>query len=76
MMLSVVGLWVGRGICVESGRYFLGDTTYHHHSRKLREDALKMYSNGVGMRAISRVLNIPLGCSLGLSVMVGGSMRN
>jgi len=45
-------------------------------SRKLREDALKMYSNGVGMRAISRVLNVPLGCSLGLSVMVGGSMRN
>ena len=30
-------------------------------SRKLREDALKMYSNGVGMRAISRVLNVPLG---------------
>ena len=45
-------------------------------SRKLREDALKMYSNGVGMRAISRVLNVPLGCSLGLSVMVGGGMRS
>ncbi|ADX81826.1 IS1 family transposase [Sulfolobus islandicus HVE10/4] len=50
-----------RYLCRDCGKYFLGDATYHHHSRKLREEALKMYANGMSMRAISRVLNVPLG---------------
>ena len=48
-----------RYLCRDCGRYFLGDATYH--SKKLREEALKMYANGMSMRAISRVLNVPLG---------------
>ena len=46
-----------RYLCRDCGKYFLGDANYHHHSRKLREEALK---NTNGMRAISR-LNVPLG---------------
>ena len=45
-----------RYLCRDCGKYFLGDASYH--SRKLREEALRMYANG--MRAISR-LNVPLG---------------
>jgi len=47
-----------RYLCRDCGKYFLGDASYHHHSRKLREEALRMYANG--MRAIFR-LNVPLG---------------
>jgi hypothetical protein len=36
----------------------LGDASYH--SRKLREEALRMYANGMSMSAISS-LNVPLG---------------
>ena len=39
----------------------MGDANYHHHSKKLREEASKMCANGMSMRAISRVLNVPLG---------------
>ncbi len=48
-------------LCRDCGKYFLGDASYHHRSRKLRDEALKMYANGMSMRAISRVLNVPLG---------------
>ena len=48
-------------MCRDCGKYFLGDATYHHHSRKSREEALRMYANGMSMRAISRVFNVPLG---------------
>ncbi len=48
-------------LCRDCGKYFLGDATYHHHSKKLREEALRLYANGMSMRAISRVLNVPLG---------------
>jgi len=44
-------------LCRDCGKYFLGDASYHH-SKKLREEALRMYANG--MRAIFR-LNVPLG---------------
>ena len=43
-------------LCRDRGKYFLGDAN-HHHSRKLREEALRMYANG--MRAVFR-LNVPL----------------
>jgi transposase-like protein len=33
-------------LCRDRGKYFLGDASYHHHSRKLREEALRMYANG------------------------------
>jgi Transposase and inactivated derivatives len=49
-----------RYLCRDCGKYFLGDATYHHHSKKLREEALRMYANGMSMRAIFR-LNVPLG---------------
>ena len=45
--------------CRDCGKYFLGDASYY--SRKLREETLRMYANGMSMRAISRVLNVPLG---------------
>ena len=48
-------------MCRDCGKYFLAGASYHHHSRKLREEALRIYSNGMSMRAISRVLNLPLG---------------
>jgi len=48
-------------LCRDCGKYFLGDASYYHHSRKLGEEALKMYANGMSMRAISRVLNVSLG---------------
>ncbi|ADX86702.1 ISC1173 transposase [Sulfolobus islandicus REY15A] len=59
-------MWLGRQryLCRDCGRYFLGDATYHHHSKKLREEALRLYANGMSMRAISRVLNVPLGTVL------------
>ena len=44
-------------LCRDCGKYFLGDA---YHSRKLREEALRMYANGMSMRAISS-LNVPLG---------------
>ncbi|QXJ30892.1 hypothetical protein J5U22_01722 [Saccharolobus shibatae] len=37
----------------------MGDASRHHYHKRVRELALRMYSNG--MRAISRVLNVPLG---------------
>ncbi|QXJ30585.1 hypothetical protein J5U21_00231 [Saccharolobus shibatae] len=47
-------------MCRDCGKYFLADTSYHHYSRELREEALRIYANGMSMRAISRVLNVPL----------------
>ena len=47
-------------LCRDCSKYFLGDASYYH-PRKLREEALKMYANGMSMRAVSRVLNVPLG---------------
>jgi hypothetical protein len=35
----------------DCGRYFLGDA-HHHHPRWRVEQALRMYSNGMSMRAI------------------------
>ncbi len=41
MLLSVVGpLGRQKFLCRDCGKYFLGDATYH--SKKLREEALKM----------------------------------
>ena len=50
-----------RFLCRDCGKYFLADAVYHHHSKEVREEALRMYTNGMSMRAISRVLNVPLG---------------
>ncbi|BDB98292.1 hypothetical protein SACC_13090 [Saccharolobus caldissimus] len=47
-------------LCRDCGKRFLGDTS-RHHSRKLREEALRLCANGMSMRAIARVLNVPLG---------------
>ena len=58
MLLSVVSLG-GRQKCRVCGKRFLGDASRHHYHKSVRELALRMYSNG--MRAISRVLNVPLG---------------
>ncbi|BCS93554.1 MAG: hypothetical protein MjAS7_2162 [Metallosphaera javensis (ex Sakai et al. 2022)] len=33
----------------------------HHHDESVRERALRMYANGMSMRAISKVLQVPLG---------------
>ncbi len=34
-------------LCRDCGTCLLGDASYyHHHSRKLREEALRMYANG------------------------------
>ena len=38
-----------RYLCRDCGKYFLADASYH--SRKLREEALRMYANGMSMRA-------------------------
>ncbi|BCU71255.1 hypothetical protein KN1_25520 [Stygiolobus caldivivus] len=35
----------------DCGKYFLGDASYHHYSKELREEALRM-ANGMSMRAI------------------------
>jgi hypothetical protein len=48
-------------LCRDCGKYFMLNALYHHHPKALKEKALKMYSNGMSMRAISRTLNIPLG---------------
>lgn len=48
-------------MCRDCGKRFLGDTSRHHYHKRVREEALKMYANGMSMRAISRVLNVPLG---------------
>jgi transposase-like protein/IS1 family transposase len=50
-----------RMLCRDCGKYFMLNALYHHHPKTLKEKALKMYSNGMSMRAISRTLNIPLG---------------
>jgi transposase-like protein/IS1 family transposase len=50
-----------RMLCRDCGKYFMLNALYHHHPKALKEKALKMYSNGMSMRAISRTLNIPLG---------------
>ena len=42
-------------MCRDCGRYFLGDTIYH--SRELREEALKMYSNGVSPSLMGEKVN-------------------
>ncbi|QXJ32258.1 hypothetical protein J5U21_01909 [Saccharolobus shibatae] len=47
-------------LCRDCGKYFLADASYHH-SRKLREEALRLYANGMNMRAIARTLSVPLG---------------
>jgi len=56
------GRWPGKQkyLCRNCGRYFLGDAHLHHPKWKV-EQVLKMYSNGMRMRAISRVLGVPLG---------------
>ncbi|WP_457852388.1 IS1 family transposase [Saccharolobus islandicus] len=50
-----------RYLCRDCGRYFLGDTSRHHYHKRVRKLALKNKANGMSMRAISRVLNVPLG---------------
>jgi Putative ATPase subunit of terminase (gpP-like). len=50
-----------RYLCKDSDKYFLADAFYHHHSKKLREEALRLYANGMTMRAISSVLNVHRG---------------
>ncbi|BCS92576.1 MAG: hypothetical protein MjAS7_1184 [Metallosphaera javensis (ex Sakai et al. 2022)] len=47
-------------LCRECGRKFV-EGAKHHHDRSVRERALRMYANGMSMRAISRVLQVPLG---------------
>ena len=49
-----------RMLCRDCSKYFMLNALYHHHPKALKEKALKMYSNGMSMRAISRTLNIPL----------------
>ncbi|MBB5254440.1 transposase-like protein [Sulfurisphaera ohwakuensis] len=39
----------------------MGDASRHHYHKRVKEEALRMYANGMSMRAISRVLNVPLG---------------
>jgi transposase-like protein len=46
--------------CMNCGYYFLPDAK-HSHPKWKRKLAIKMYTNGMSMRAISRTLNIPLG---------------
>jgi transposase-like protein len=46
-------------LCRDCGKYSLRDAHYDHPRWKV-EQALKMYSNGMSMRAISRVLEVPL----------------
>jgi len=43
MLSSVVGLWVGRGICVGIAvRYFLGNASYYHRSRSNSFSVIKL----------------------------------
>ncbi|BDB99989.1 hypothetical protein SACC_30060 [Saccharolobus caldissimus] len=49
----------GRQKYGDCGKRFLGDASRHH--KRVKEEALRMYANGMSMRAISRVLNVPLG---------------
>ncbi|BCS91562.1 hypothetical protein L3N51_02039 [Metallosphaera sp. J1] len=47
-------------LCRECGRKFV-EGAKHRYDRSVRERALRMYANGMSMRAISRVLQVPLG---------------
>ena len=47
--------------CNECGRLFYEGAKYHKHPEKIKLLALKMYSEGMSISAISRVLNIPYG---------------
>ena len=62
-----------RYLCGSCNRHFFPDAK---HPREKGEEALKMYSNGMSMRAISRVLNVPLSTVFKWGVTVGGSMRS
>jgi len=54
----------------DCGRYFLGDA-HHHHPRWRVEQALRMYSNGMSMRAIKSSGSPPWApCSPGLNATV------
>jgi len=46
--------------CMNCRYHFLPDAK-HSHPKWKRKLAIKMYTNGMSMRAISRTLNIPLG---------------
>jgi len=48
-----------RYLCRSCNRHFFPDAK-HPHPREKVEEALRMYANGMSMRAISRVLNVPL----------------
>ncbi|GGA57350.1 transposase [Okeania sp. KiyG1] len=46
-------------MCVECGRQFIDCyETYRGYSDELRDECLKMYVNGMGLRAISRVKKV------------------
>ncbi|RMD47601.1 MAG: IS1 family transposase [Aquificota bacterium] len=47
--------------CNECGRHFYEGAKYHKHPEKVKLQALKMYSEGMSISAIARVLNIPYG---------------
>jgi transposase-like protein len=53
-------LELGNNISCPLAGTILGDAHLHHPKWKV-EQVLKMYSNGMRMRAISRVLGVPLG---------------
>lgn len=46
--------------CRNCGRQLVDGAT-HRYDKSVRERTLKMYAVGMGMRAISRVLQVPLG---------------
>jgi len=46
-------------LCRSCNRHFFPDSK-HPHPREKVEEALRMYANGMSMRAISMVLNVPL----------------
>ena len=48
-----------RYICRNCNRHFFPDAKHPHPKWKV-EQVLRMYSNGMSMRAISRVLEVPL----------------
>jgi len=43
-----------RFLCRDCGKYFLADAIYHHHPKWEVEEALKMYSKNMSVRAISK----------------------
>lgn len=46
-------------ICVDCGRQFVEDPqTYRGYSDEVRQECLKMYTNGSGFRAIERVTGV------------------